>query len=251
MLLDYYKDFQKYFIHSDIENYGKKDTQFVGGDNLPKRIVDFKQLEKGCELWIEGGKYPMRTHASEIRVAVVAQAKRLIPLLTSSTKRKLFFILNIDCIIDWLHYYLSDVYLESNLYSQPVREVYRVIKNKKVRDIICAILEYDLAYRFRFQDVIVNFDKDSDIIKEIERMLDLLIQRDEKNMKEKWKKLRSLVWLLRFNRKLLKEIKYFIKEINLEEIKSSVEDIYWQADYQDYCFEGLSYNQRQLKRELL
>lgn len=42
--------------------------------------------------------------------------------------------------------------LKPERYCTSVREVYRVIKNENLRDVACVVLEFDSAYRYRFQD---------------------------------------------------------------------------------------------------
>lgn len=253
MLLDYYDEFQKYFLQVRLSSYAQRGSQFIGGPaNTERAIVDFRKLDKGCEMWVEGFKYPYRGHSGGERVAITAQTKRLFPILLKTTKRKIFFILNIDGVIDWLHYYLSDAYFQENEYSQPVREIYQLVKDTKVRDIVCAILEHDSAYRFRFQDAIVTIDKSKGVVWNLKRILDTLIDRENsENMKSKWRKMKSLVTFLPLHRKLYQSLRLLFKEINLEEVKSSVEDTYWQAGYKDYNFGGLHYQERQLLKETL
>lgn len=253
MLLDYYDQFKKYFLMNNIMAYGQKSNMFIGGDEESvKRVMDFKTLEKGCEIWVEGGKYPIRAHASEQKVAIIGQTKRLIPLLTKNNRRKILLLLNLDCVIDWLHYYLSNAYLEENQYSQPVRELYRIIKNSKIRDILCVLCEYDTAYRFRLQDVLVHLDKEKSVTWNLKMMLDMLIEREvTPAMKSKWQRLRSIIWLIPCNRKMMRELKQIFTDLNIDEIKSSVEDYYWQCGYKDYNFKGLLYETRQMVKETL
>lgn len=250
---DFVPSFRKYWVNQRIISYGIKETKFIGGPpGEPLKIIDFKKLDKGCELWFEGHKYPMRTHSSQPKVTAMAQAKRLIPLLTKSFKRKLFFVLNLECVLDWLHYYLYDCYLQENEYCQPVRELYRVIKNEKVRDIICAILEYDTSYRLRVQDIAEFIDKSRGAVWNINHILDILIAREvNQGMRDKWIRLKSLTWVLHLHRGLVRDINQIIKDINVEEVKMSVEDKYWSCAHQDYNFLGLTSEERKILKPTL
>jgi len=69
--------------------------------------------------------------------------------------------------------------------------------------------------------------------------------------KEKWflfkKVVNPLFWYLKiFHRKTLNQIHQIVADIKLDEIKSSVEDIYWQNQASaDYSYRGLDYETRQ------
>jgi hypothetical protein len=138
--------------------------------------------------------------------------------------------------------------------------MYRVLSEfPKIRDLVCIYVEYDSAYRWRFQDTLSNLNKGEFLknpVKEITRLLDLLISRENEvsedvgSIKNKWKMIKSFLkiayWYLKiFDRKLLKKICQIVSNINLEEIKLSVEDIYWANKNQSYNSRGLSWEARQ------
>ncbi len=225
-----------------------------------KTISEFVELEKGCETWLEGERYPMRGIFQSDRIATVSQFKRFFPLMMRTFKESsmlgkvgwiLYFRENFQEYVDWIHWSWRDVFMEESKYTQPIREIYRIVKNEKWRDIICAILEFDTAYRRRFQDIAVELDKDAfskNPIKELKRLVDILKQREQTKSGSK-KSLIIIDWIffyLRFfNRKLLKELKETVSKVNVEEIRPSIEDIYWEIGILEYDFRGLPRKERE------
>lgn len=119
-------------------------------------------------------------------------------------------------------------------YCRCAREVYRVFNLmaiwypqqkefiESVRNIICMGLEYDDAYRFPLQDVIVEFNKTAgrkDIIKETRRLLDILIHRDSRGTEDQFGVIRKALILLRFRKSLKEALRRFFLELNLNEMK--------------------------------
>jgi len=117
-------------------------------DTLEK--VEFPK-EGGVLSYLKGRKKPFPGFPHAELVATMGFIKRLIPSLLSG-------------------YYslIKPKLIKPEKYSRPVREIYRIfnllieresdegMKQKwiQMRDIICMILEFDNAYRFRFQDVV-------------------------------------------------------------------------------------------------
>lgn len=110
--------------------------------------LDFPK-EGGMYSHIPGEKYPFPGMPDEKIVSQIATLKRMMP---------------VACKYAWIA--LRDNIPETNLYSRPVREVHRVMslvreregntemrgKWTEIRDIICMMLEFDDAYRFRLMD---------------------------------------------------------------------------------------------------
>ena len=98
------------------------------------------------------------------------------------------------------------------------------------------VLEYDDAYRFRFQHIIGQLDqKAKNPIKELIR-LTKIGESCEKidRMKETWKAIRLMLWFVRFSPYLKNELVLFFGRLNLEEIKLSTEDLYFARMKIDY-----------------
>ena len=139
-------------------------------------------------------------------------------------------------------------------YSQPEREIYKTLSKKmkketakekelreQIRDILCMFLEFDNAYRFRFQDLMLDLDKKAfknKPFKEVDRLLNLLIEREIiREMKDKWVLIKKVGIPLIKTDKFFKNLMiYFFSNINIEEIKLSVEDRYYCAIRDDFNF---------------
>lgn len=140
-------------------------------------------------------------------------------------------------------------------YSQPIREVYRALSvdknlNEKFierefrlqfRDLLCMTAEFDNAYRYRMQDVLVEMDKkalkDNDL-KELTRLLDILKAREKtQEIKDTWKLLKFFIrFYLRFDRKLRDLIINLLLELDMKEIELSIEDRHYCEPRKDYNF---------------
>lgn len=246
-----------------IYKYGRK-TQMVNDqeaiinaitsnlDNVAE-ITDFIELEQGCETWLKGHQYPIRGCFQYDKLDTVTQIKRVIPTIFRSINRYkilgvIYFYFNWKEWLAFIHHAFRDVFMEPKYYSQPVREVYRVLSDKNIdtiRDIICAILEYDTAYRYRFQDIVGNLKTIKFVenpYAEIERLIRLYTQKENGSIvKDKLGTLLPFIKLyLRFNKKILRLLKEIVTDIDLNEIKSNPADRYWQRQSQfDYVFDTI------------
>ena len=110
------------------------------------------------------------------------------------------------------------------------------------------VLEYDNAYRFRFQDVFQEVDKEKleqDPQKEIERLFSILLTRENtERMASKWRILRKIIRLI-FRFQIFKECKdikkfiiYFMMELPRNVISMDESDRYYSADRNSYEHEG-------------
>ena len=111
----------------------------------------------------------------------------------------------------------------------------------QIRDLVCMFLEFDNAYRYRFQDIIVELDKgalEKNVGKEIVRLLEIMQSREKTvEIKDTWTLVKFFLPLyLRFNRKLSKAITVILKEIDLEKVKLEVEDEFFCKPRKDYQF---------------
>lgn len=105
------------------------------------------------------------------------------------------------------------------------------------------IIQSDFAYYWRVQDLLSNYKKNDNIRKELGRLFDLAIER-ENQIKEKFiilKRFAMLVLLLPPIKKLA--TKYF-NELDIDKIQPDEEDLYWAGRRQGYDFGGVSYKIR-------
>jgi hypothetical protein len=240
--------------------YGQKTIEYQG-ETIPKsgfcsyddtrQIVNFEELQEGGSLmWLEGHTMPVRGCFNDKGI-VVHEFKKLVPTLlatiSGSPISKLiacwYLKKNWQHFLKFVHLGMRDVYYaDRKFYQQPVREVYDCLSDyPDIRDVICAVLEFDDAYRYRFQDVLselsyLNLHKNP--IKEIKRLLNIYSSREKtEGLRGRVQKIINLACLyLRFNRKLLQEITTFLINIDIEELKMSKEDIYWTKRWNNYDF---------------
>jgi len=152
--------------------------------------------------------------------------------------RKQFMAMAIDLLAE-LDNRMARVRQKPERYCTCVREIYRVFNLMMIwypdwkeilehlRNIICMILEYDDAYRYPFQDVMAEFDKDAcrkDVLKEIRRIMDIVIDRDRRGLSEKFGRIKKLMFLLRFNKSLKEALRRFFLGLDLDRIKMDEAD---------------------------
>jgi hypothetical protein len=249
-------------------------------------VERLERPEKGILVHLVGYKYPYQGIPIKDSVMALATVKKTIFSSLHILRGKCFmalvgllmilpkFIRNgfITPLLD--HYeYLMDYYLRKELlkphrYSRCVRELYRVfdemIEGKKgiikrvlilARDFVCMSVDYDSAYRFRFQDIFgeirVSEMTNRKIVREVNRLFDLFIERERGNgMKLKWDKVRKMVIpLLRISPQLRKTIIDFVKRLDLNEIKLGSDDWYFCTLRMDYKFRGVEYEKRVEERK--
>lgn len=144
--------------------------------------------------------------------------------------------------------------LKDNMWCQCVKEVRRtfdeVSKNsndkklnkefiEKLKSSLSLLLEFDDAYRYRFQWVLAQFNKEENVIKEIKRLLLLVAEHEiegeqyPKKENRKYYRLRDravalskIVTFLKLEKTTYRFIKEFIEEVDLKEIELSIEDKY-------------------------
>ena len=109
-----------------------------------------------------------------------------------------------------------------------------------IRDILCMILEFDNAYRFRAQDILAELNQKAlkNPIKELHRIIDIASIREKTQMtKDTWKLIKMFVsFYLRFDRKFKNLVVHVLKNLNLEEFKLTAEDIAFCDPRKDYTF---------------
>jgi len=236
---------------------------FEGKQDDARIIADVRLAEDNTvRTYLQNSPEPLRYYSDYLTVYTVSYYKRLFSLIFSNISSigwfgRVITLLaikyNFNILPDWLNHIfcLNQILLKDKYYSQPTKEIRRVLTNKINEQLvngISIIVESDSAYRYRMQDVLPLLNKENLLknpIKEICRLLDILIERDEEYMKEKWKKVKKFVKLvLIVSPKIKKLVVNILMEINIDEIKFSKEDIYWVNEFGKYNYFGKTLEQR-------
>lgn len=144
--------------------------------------------------------------------------------------------------------------IKPKMYSTSMRELHRAFSIEldnesaqdkelrfQTRDLVCMILEFDNAYRFRFQDIIGELDKEAlqkNASKELIRLLTLMQSREkEQTVKDTWTLLKTfLPYALFLNRGIKKKIVAILSSLDLSLVRFSKEDKNYCIPRKDYTF---------------
>jgi len=236
-------------------------------DVHPLEKVEFP--EKGGVLTYMGGHahpykgFPFFEFVDKIDTIKKVQKATLSSLFHSFKGRRLSLIGLL--FVPWLFKELARAYIytfyriierfrvKTLRYSDAIRELHRACSIQfeetaeerelryMIRDLVCMVLEFDNAYRFRFQDVIVELDKAAlrkNPGKELTRLLTLMQSRETtQEVKDTWTLVRYfLPWYIRLNSSLKKAIVGVLSELDLETVKLSAEDTHFAKERKDYKF---------------
>lgn len=233
---------------------------------------------EGYLTFVEGNKYPLRALPIQEVVNTIAFLKRnimatirpvgkfpliILALLFTSKKK----ILN-NCLL-WMHnLYQSDYngLIRNNVrpdtlcpasreLDQALRAANPLPGQAQWIDLLVAVFESDLAYRFRIQNILEELDLyqlNENPRKEIMRLLDLNIEREvvvyNADQKNKAIFLRKLIWWALWVPSIRKFIINILRSINPAKVAMDVNDRYWVSERFDYNYNGLTYVERQLWR---
>ncbi|MDD5178324.1 MAG: hypothetical protein PHT54_03545 [Candidatus Nanoarchaeia archaeon] len=226
--------------------------------NIGGEIIDTKLMDDGTiRTYVKEKKEPLTSYADSETVNSITAYKHLfILILKNFNKQNLFgkviiliyLYLNKQVFIEYSERFfkLFRMLLKDEYWSNPIKEIRRVLKvkfNPIVIDIISLILEYDSAYKNRVQDVLPLLDKSKlkgfSAIKEVSRLVDILIERDYEEMRnEKWRPLKKITKMVMLLPKIRKEIIAILKDIDLDKIAFTKEDLYWIRQFPSYKWLG-------------
>ena len=152
-----------------------------------------------------------------------------------------------------LDYRMRRVRQKPERYCISAREFYRVFnlmatwypkyktEIESFRNIWCMVWEYDDAYRYTGQDVLPEFNKDAakkDIAGEIKRMIDLILERDDRGLFIKFLQMKKMLFLLRFSKSTRIMIERFFSAIDLDRIKMDEDDKFHARFKVDYDWDA-------------
>ncbi len=151
--------------------------------------------------------------------------------------------------------------IKRQCYSQPMRELHRAFSMERasedektrtlrlqLRDLMCMVLEFDNAYRYRLQDIIVELDQAKlreNPITEFLRLLSIMQTREKgQDISDTWTLIKLFIrFYLRIDRKFAKMIIDVLSQLNLEEMKLTIEDQFFCKPRKDYNFGFLANRQ--------
>ena len=179
------------------------------------------------------------------------KSKLWLPLLIPSTW---FFKILVHTGIYIFYRIFYRYRLKSIRYCDAVREIYRAFNyksgNKKVdelsemvRDVVCMILEFDNAYRYRFQDVAEEISSNNgDVIAELVHLLDTLAERERtQTPKDTWLLIKTfLPWYLRLDKTLKVVLENTLRQIDTKKIYLDKFDKEYCSKRKDYIFGFMS-----------
>lgn len=134
------------------------------------------------------------------------------------------------------------------------REFFEAIA--KLIAFICLFLEHDNAYRFPFQDVFSELNKENlkkSLLKELNRLANIFISREPKTGPiYKLVAMKSIIFgFLLINKDSREFVKEFLLELNIDQIKMDDNDWYFCLNRTGYNFKGLSYEERvKIRRQI-
>lgn len=236
-------------------------------DVHPLTHVEFPK--EGILTYMEGHEHPYKGFPFYEFVDKIDTVKKVLRGTLSSlfhslkkrSKFQLIFLIFVPWIFkDLVRSFLYTLYraveryrVKPVRYSTAVRELHRALsvpRDEKtidqaerfmLRDILCMTFEFDNAYRYRFQDVIVELNKDAlakNPGKELIRLANLMSSREVKQeVKDTWTLLKYFFPLyLRVNRSFAKALVELLSGLDLTKVALMVEDKHYCAARTDYTF---------------
>ncbi len=237
-------------------------------DIQPLTRVEFPA--EGVHTYMEGFEHPYKGFPFAEFVDKIDYIKKVqrgfMSSMYHSFKRRSWYQKAFLIAVPWIFADIVDAYIESFhrlvnrfkvkpiRYSDAIRELHRAFsiewhgetdiekdRRVKVRDIVCMFLEFDNAYRFRFQDVIVQLDK-VNLKKnpggEVARLLTLMQSREvTQEIRDTWTLVKTfLPWYLRLNRSLSAKIVGVLNSLDLNKLELDAGDKQFCEKRKDYSF---------------
>jgi len=211
---------------------------------------------QGLLRYVEGAPYPAKGVPTPNAIFAINQVKTLVKLASKYSPflilvKKETLLKDFNLLFDKLFqpYIIKEEYLcPTAFYTQ--RFITNFLMNlgldPQISQTTAHILEYDDAYRYRFQDIINEADLSQLQIsprKEIKRLINIYKQREENQVvKDKLEKLITPILYLLLIPKVKKA---FIQAIpHIKGIRPDPADLYWMSIRNDYLFGGKTYEER-------
>ena len=143
----------------------------------------------------------------------------------------------LEAFVQCLHENIVNVRARQERYCRCVKETRRAMVecdfSEKIVDIVCMTLEFDSAYRFRYQWAMERMDFTKEPLEELRKVLLEGEKRDhEENMKAKWRTARKFLIFVKFSKGMREKLKMFFQAIDKENVIMFLEDEY-HADWRN------------------
>jgi len=224
------------------------------------KTIEIHKRNGYVEQVLEDAEFPRKGYCSPEGMFACNQVKRI---FVSAFKLYPIFILSnkklINIFNDICYKILSPhivVYNEITPMAQEVRDILKsfLIKinieeqdAKIFAELISTIIDYDDAYRFRVQDLMVETTK-TELIKrpitEIKWIIKKAMERDFPDVAIKFKRIGTLLTLLLLIPKYRKAFRETIEESHFDKMYPDKADWYWMCQREDYKFGGYTNEQR-------
>lgn len=144
--------------------------------------------------------------------------------------------------------------LKRNIYCQPIRELYRAFSverqnedentremRQQLRDLVCMVLEFDNAYKYRMQDVIVEMNQQAirkNVAGELLRLVTMMQEREKvQDVADTWTLAKWFIRVyFRIDRKFAQMVSDVLSQLDLKQMALSIEDQFYCKPREDYRF---------------
>lgn len=238
-----------------------------------------EKLKQGIHLWYKGVPYPRRVFHSRLKdpnfflrtlnalgtvkknISIIGDLAKLVVPYRFGFKKYEPFLKDFLFSQIWV---LDEFLIKDDEYSVPVWEIGKLVKRfllnlgfsdevcQNATTIVMMILEFDNAYRYRFQDLFgeTNKEKLQNLIKEIERIFKIYLDRElqYKDLKDwgargkfyKVYMLRYMFYIPKFKKAFLKAL----EDVDLDKIKFDINDRFHFSFWRGYDYEGKNFDER-------
>lgn len=109
----------------------------------------------------------------------------------------------------------------------------------------CLFLEFDNAYRLRFQDIVAKFDSHKPFRREILRLFDIYISREhDLNLLHKFKQFRKIASFILLFKSIRIPLQKFLVSLDMNKVNMDVDDMYFAFGCKEYDTFGIGEKER-------
>lgn len=246
-------------------------------DNILKEARSSMEIERvvcenGIQIHIAGAEFPMKGMPSPEAVSAINTVKKTL-LQTALLALQWRFSIYIGILMflspkatlrsisgflaPILEKTTKHIWLKEHEQCPTTKEVIWILTfftsklkmNGKIVEPIAHIFEFDLAYRYRLQDIMSMTSKEKLLEnprKEIKRLMQIYKDRELKDtVKDRLSKVSLLLQLLLLHPIIKQAFIYSIQNADIEKLQLDKADNYWCAFREDYNFGGLTLDKRQ------